>query len=195
MRNNLLLGVVLITFGLFFLLDNLGFADFGELIQDYWPLLIIVWGLSILIRRRPATMPQPADGRPAAEGIPALDKEAFSESTVFGHLFSSISSQAFKGGSISTVFGDCEVDLTKATFAEGEHSLRVHGVFGNTNIILPKECAVSVTASSLFGTLTLLGQHKSGVATDMTMSSPTYASSSNRMRIHVNRVFGDVRIG
>lgn len=189
MRNNLFFGVVLITFGILFLLDNLGMADFGEIIHDYWPLLIIVWGLSILLRRR---------SLPAPSSVPAdlvTDKESYSESTVFGSLYSSISSKSFKGGSISTIFGDCHVDLSKAAIAEGDHNFRVHGVFGRTNIILPPDCAVSVTASSLLGGLSILGQQKNGVATDLTIASPNYPTSSNRLNINVSKIFGEVRIG
>ena len=207
MRNNLLFGVVLITFGFLFLLDNLGMADFGEVMHDFWPLLIIVWGLSIILRRKPthstakglsgSPTPQASAeaGTTAGPGAAGTEKELFSESTVFGNLHSVISSHSFKGGSVSTVFGDCHIDLTRAAVADGEHFFRVHGVFGQTTIMLPNNCAVSVTASSMFGGLTILGQQKNGIATELTMSSPNYGSSSNRLKLHVTRVFGEIRIG
>ncbi len=125
---------------------------------------------------------------------PGVEKDTFNESTVFGSLHSTVLSQAFKGGSVSTIFGECFVDLSKAAIAPGEHAFRVHGVFGNTNIVLPKDCAVSVTASSILGGLTILGQEKNGIANELTMSTPGYESSPNRLKITISKVLGNSRI-
>lgn len=189
MRNNLFLGIILITFGLFFLLDNLDVADFGDLIHDFWPLLIIVWGLSILVRYRSTPAPSVASSQPAS------DRESFNESTVFGNLYSNNSSQAFKGGSISTIFGNCDIDLTNAAVAEGEHVMKVHGVFGDTTIILPKDCATSVHATSVLGTLMILGQRKEGIATELAIATPGYDVAERRLKISLSKVFGNTRIG
>src|SRR5437867_10046801 len=109
MQKNLFIGFILITFGVLFLLDNLGVADFGEMIHDYWPLILILWGVSLLTRKRKS--PPEVRSSPTAQ---PLDRELLHESSVFGDLFLSISSQNFKGGSLSTVFGDCDLDLSRA---------------------------------------------------------------------------------
>ena len=189
MRRNYFVGIVLITFGVLFLLDNLGVANFGDMIHDYWPLILILWGLSILLRRK--TSP----GESSAIVADSLDRELVHESNVFGNIFLSITSQHFKGGSISTVFGDCDLDLSSATIADGEHVLRVHSVFGDSSIILPKNTAVSVTASSTFGSLTVLGKRKDGFSSVLQATTPEYESSPNRLNISLNKVFGDTRIG
>ena len=189
MRNNLFLGILLIAFGLFFLLDNLGVADFGDLLHDYWPLLIIVWGLNILLRYRSS----PA--RPMAPSQPSVDKDSLNESVAFGNHYSNISSNAFKGGSISTVFGNCDIDLTKSVFAEGEHILKIHGVFGDTNVLLPGNCAVSVTAKAFLGSLVIFGQRKDALASELTVATPNYDSSPNRLKISISKALGSARVG
>jgi predicted membrane protein len=188
MRNNLFLGIILIAFGIFFLLDNFGVADFGDLIHDYWPLLIIVWGLSILLRYRS----DPAS--PANPGTPPVDRETLKDSVAFGNYYSNISSSAFRGGSVSTVFGNCDIDLTKATFAPGEHTLKISGVFGDTNILLPKDSAVAVTAKAFLGTLFIFGQRKDAIASELTITSPNYEGSPNRLKIKVSKFLGSARI-
>ena len=42
-------GLMLVVFGVLFLLDRLGGLDFGTLIGTYWPVIIIILGLSIII--------------------------------------------------------------------------------------------------------------------------------------------------
>jgi len=42
-------GLVLIAFGVLFLLDQLGRTDFGDIIGTYWPVILILIGISIFI--------------------------------------------------------------------------------------------------------------------------------------------------
>ena len=45
-------GLILVVIGGLFLLDRLGGFDFGYLISTYWPVIIMILGLSILIGNR-----------------------------------------------------------------------------------------------------------------------------------------------
>ena len=185
---NLFWGIVLITFGILFLLDNLGYADFHELIHDYWPLILIIWGFSLLVPKR--SQPHHQVGGISQQ----VSSDLLHQSNVFGDIFTKITSQNFKGGSLSTVFGDCDVDLSAATLAEGEHELRIHSVFGDSLLILPQDAAVSVTANSMFGDLTILGKHKSGFSPALQSISSPYPASTKRLKIIISKVFGDVRV-
>src|SRR5436190_19902953 len=102
-RRNLFVGVVLITFGVLFLLDNLGVAEMGDVIHDFWPLILILWGLSIVMRGRTKT-----SGGRAITAQP-VESDLLQQSSVVGAMFVSVTSQNFKGGSVSTVFGDCDI--------------------------------------------------------------------------------------
>ena len=185
---NLFWGIVLITFGILFLLDNLGYADFNEMIHNFWPLILIVWGLSILLKHK-------GHRHESTGNIPQqITSELLHQSNVFGDIVSTISSRNFKGGSISTVFGDCDVDLSEAGFADGEHELRIHSVFGDSHIRLPKDAAVAINATATFGDLTVQGEHKGGFSSGLHSTSPSYSSASNRLKLNISKVFGDVRV-
>lgn len=185
---NLFWGIVLITFGVLFLLDNLGYADFSELIHDYWPLILIVWGFSLLTHKKSPPHHQ------AKDISQQVSSDLLHQSNVFGDILTKINSQDFKGGSLSTVFGDCDVDLSAAIFAEGEHELRIHSVFGDSLLIIPKDAAVSVTANSVFGDLIILGKHKGGFSPDLQSISAPYPDSTKRLKIIISKVFGDVKV-
>ncbi|MBI5476030.1 MAG: hypothetical protein HY964_04760 [Ignavibacteriales bacterium] len=188
---NLFGGLILITFGVLFLLDNLGYADFGEVISNYWPLILIFWGISILIRPKNQKIP---DTKPSIEFSTQSSSDMIHQSNVFGDIFTKADSKSFKGGSVSTVFGDSTLDLTDAIWAEGDHELKIHGVFGDTLVILPKNSAVSISASSTFGSLMILGQSKNGFSSDLQTTAGSFESTSNRLKLNITKVFGDVRV-
>ncbi len=47
-------GIILLLFGVLFLLDNLGIMcfDFWGFIGDWWPVILIVLGISIIFKRK-----------------------------------------------------------------------------------------------------------------------------------------------
>ena len=185
---NVTAGLIFVILGVLLLLDNLDVADFGYMLHHYWPLILIIWGLSILLRRRSTAQPM------NVSGDQPLDSELIHESDVFGEISVRVASKNFKGGSISTVFGSCTLDLSDAVIAEGEHELRLHSVFGASRVLIPQNSAVSVSANTIIGSADILGQQKGGFSTDLQTSTPQYSSSSNRLKIIVSTVFGEIRV-
>lgn len=53
-RKNLIPALVLIVLGILFLLNNLGYThlSLGRLISTWWPAILIVVGISMLLRDR-----------------------------------------------------------------------------------------------------------------------------------------------
>jgi predicted membrane protein len=189
---NLYWGIALVVFGTLLLLDNMGYADIGELLSDYWPLLLILLGANILMRRN-------ADERAAAtaagaDAPPAPTAEWIHASNLLGDVAVRSASQAFKGGSVSTLLGDSRVDLSGVRIADGPHELRVHGLMGTSTIILPQGTPYSVFASTTFGTITLPGSQKGGFGSRLHMISPSFGAAQGRLTIHVSHLFGDARV-
>jgi predicted membrane protein len=185
---NLFWGMVLILLGLLFLLNNMGISDSGEVIRMYWPVILILWGISALFRKRQNTAIN-IDVEPTH-----FEQDLLHRSNVFGDISINIDSSNFKGGSISNVLGDCDVDLAKSILAEGEHLMRIHTIFGDTRILLPKECAVSVTASVLLGDLKILGQSIEGFSKDIHLTTPDYQTAQKRLALSITHIFGSVKI-
>jgi predicted membrane protein len=207
---NLFWGFILVLFGIFLLLDNMGIADFGELIHDYWPVILILWGISILTRRKrhsrcqepplPLYQQQPPAQDQAYTAPPptgnnfsfTMDSDIIHQSEVFGDTQITANSQNFMGGSVSTVFGDCNIDLSKIKIAEGEHTLRVHTVFGDSRIILPPNSSFSISANSTFGDMYVKDQQKGGFSSYIYLTSQGYESATNKLKIVISKVFGDL---
>jgi len=191
---NLFWGVALVTIGILILLDNLGVADFGDMVGTYWPLLVILWGVSILAGRRTKATPPPQHADATHSTTTTTESELLHESNIFGNVSANVTSQNFKGGSLSTIFGDCNLDLTGASIAEGEHEIRIHGVFGNSLVSLPKDAAASISTSVIFGDMTILGVKRGGISSELQTVTPAYDSSTKRMKIFITKVFGNIRV-
>jgi predicted membrane protein len=192
----LIWGILLLSLGILLLLDNLGIADFTSVVEEYWPVLLIGWGVMIMLRRKrsipaqsapPGTTPPP----PGAGSSSSFPGDLLHQSSIFGDVRVSVASQAFKGGSVSTLFGEAFIDLSGSLFAEGSHELRLQSVFGNTRVILPRDAAVVVSGSVVMGHLTLFGLRRGGIASDIRAESPGYNHSDRRLHISFSKFFGN----
>ncbi|MBI4548304.1 MAG: cell wall-active antibiotics response protein, partial [Ignavibacteriae bacterium] len=164
-------------------------VEIKDVISDYWPLILILWGVSILLRKR-----HPESTTDSAEAFNQTEGEIVHQSEVFGDISLAITSKNFKGGSISTVFGNSNLDLSKTIIADGEYELRVHGIFGDSIITLPKDSPVFISGSSLFGDMMVLGQQKGGFSSDISLKTEQYESSPKRLKITFSKVFGDMKV-
>lgn len=187
--------LILILFGVLLLLDNLGVADFGSMISTYWPLILILIGLSLLLRRRRVS-DSPEGGAShftEGDGVRETNAAVVNSTSVFGDMELRIASKEFRGGMISCTFGDVNVDLSGVALADGEHVLKIDGVFGDLHVLVPKDMEMMVTARAVFGDVRVLGMHKSGIGQEISYTTSAYTTAARRIRIQANQVFGDVK--
>jgi predicted membrane protein len=185
----------LIAAGALLLLDNMSVVDVGDFLSTYWPILFIRWGIAVIRRR---TSPDGASTSHAVESSVFDDQHTDSTaehlmySNVFGDINIRVSSKSFRGGSVSAVFGDTNVDLGDAGLSDGEHTIRISGVFGDATVALPHDTAFAVSGSTVFGDVRVLDQKKAGFAPSMTYESPGYDAAAKKLRVYAQQVFGDV---
>jgi hypothetical protein len=206
---NLWWGMILIVLGVMFLLHNTHYIDFGDVIHNYWPALLIVWGASILLGKSRASTAPSGGGQVPPPSVPPSESHAetvFGDrnekpdtdiigfSGVFGDVALHPVSANFRGGDVSTVFGDTAMDLSAATLADGENRLKLNGVFGDVGIMLAPTMPYALTAHSLFGSVQAAGQKRDGFSTTLTMQSPDFAAAPKKLLIDVSQVFGDITL-
>ena len=121
-------------------------------------------------------------------------RSALNNSNVFGDVDLKINSKDFRGGSVSTTFGDMNIDLSEISLAEGEQLLKLDGIFGDLHILVPKDIEIFVTTHSVFGDVRVLGTIRSGFGQEISYSSPNYSAATKKLRIVSNQVFGDVKV-
>ncbi|HLG31411.1 MAG TPA: LiaF domain-containing protein [Ignavibacteriaceae bacterium] len=140
--NKKVLGGILSGLGALFLIPRI----FPEVQYDggiIIPIVLIILGTYIILNKR----------RQAQQNIDdqMISKDKIDDVSIFGGGTKIISSDNFKGGNITAIFGGSEINLIGCKLAEGENVIDVLCVFGGTTIIVPKEWNIVVSVTSILG--------------------------------------------
>jgi len=106
----------------------------------FWPTLLVGLG-AMLIARGVTRRREGVD-----EGPDYID-----DMSIFGGGDRVISSQDFKGGRVTAIFGGSKYNLTNAELAKGRNVLDIFTVFGGCKLIVPQEWEVKIEVSAIFG--------------------------------------------
>lgn len=141
-RQSVLTGVILIGIGSFFMLPDIFHLPYGYH-KLFWPVLLIIIGLVLLLRRNSF------HGRASSSG--KFSTNFIDELNIFGGGERVINSDNFQGGKITCVFGGSSIDLFNAQLAPGNNVIDVFTVFGGTKLIVPSDWDVKVDVIAIFG--------------------------------------------
>ncbi len=147
-RDRIGFGLILTAIGSLFLLDEMSDYyywrfDFWEVV-DFWPLVFIIVGLSLIFRRG-----RLGDWNEKKSNYG--DSDFVDETAIFGGSDRIITSQDFKGGKVTSIFGGSDLNLVNADLAPGTNVLDVFVLFGGTDIIVPPDMNVRVEVTAIFG--------------------------------------------
>ena len=193
-KNNLFWGLVLIFFGLLFMLDNFGMMDFGQFIRTFWPVILIIIGVKIILDKKRGEPKKDYEDFTEPDYESHKSSTSLSESNVFGDIKIISDSKNFTGGSINNVFGDVKVDLSKVTLDANPANLYVSGVFGDINIILPENISFRVKASAVAGDLNIFGNKREGLFPSLEHAGADYEAATKKLYLSTSVVFGTVKI-
>ena len=107
-------------------------------LRDYWPLILVVIGLSMLMRKRLRSQ------------VTSTTDDSFDEINIFGGSTKKYTSTSLKGGKITNIFGGSEIDLRDCQ-PEKVVVIEVLTLFGGCELIVPKEWNISVDTTAIFG--------------------------------------------
>jgi predicted membrane protein len=135
-------GIVLFVIGAVIYLRDFFYFDFNFW-QLFWPGILIFAGLMIIFRHR-------IDHDWTRKGV-LTDDSYIDEMAVFGGGDRVVTSQVFKGGKVTTVFGGLNFNMLKAKLAPGENHIDVFCLFGGMKLVVPEGWNVKIRVMSLFG--------------------------------------------
>lgn len=144
-RGSAIFGVALIFMGLALTAQQLGYLHVQW--RDWWPVFIILAGVSIVMR---GLFPRPEIA--AAFETSTLDH---GDRAQINASFSAVNqrqdSRSFKGGRIEATFGGVELDLTQAAIDGPEARVDIAARFSGIELRVPREWQVVVEMKSTFG--------------------------------------------
>jgi len=136
-------GLVLIVIGAVFYMRD--FFDYSfSFWQIFWPAILIFAGINIIFRHR-------VDHHQWDKHNVITDDSVIDEMAVFGGGDRVVTSQTFKGGKVTTVFGGLNFKMLKAKMAPGKNVIDVFCLFGGMKLIVPEGWNVKIRVMSLFG--------------------------------------------
>jgi len=136
----------------------------GDFARNYWPVLLILVGLGIVIsiffgRKKfflfgfaTNTFPENGDCKVAFNKVEGTDG-IYARTVVFGGQDDIFLEPVFRGGNIEVAFGGVELDLRKTTLPEGDTRLNIEVAFGGLELHLPEDWVVVSRAATAFGAI------------------------------------------
>ena len=140
----------------------------------FWPILLILLGLWILIRPRWVSPRGPA------------------QFLIFDNLRRKGAWQV-KNEEIWSFLGDVVLDLTSAEIPVGETVYRIYGFIGDVDIIAPQGVGVSVSTAGFINEVKIFGKKQSSFLLPIEMSSEAYESAERKIRLDVAFFISDVK--
>ena len=161
-------GIILILVGSFFIYPKLSFlfpeyfASFDIDIRTYWPVLLIIAGIALVIgsrfpNRRKRRMEQHIKekmeewencGKANFNSTDFIDKNL-----VFVGSEQIVLSNNFRGGEGNVMFGELIIDLRKAKLAEGSNQLELNALFGSVILYVSPDWNVDIRSSSFLASV------------------------------------------
>ncbi|PZP34586.1 MAG: hypothetical protein DI603_06445 [Roseateles depolymerans] len=130
----------LIAAGLLLTAHNLGLVTGRP--EQWWPLAIILGGISLLTRDRRS------DAAPAG----TVDSgERVEISTRFGSVSRRVDATQFRGGRIDTQFSSVELDLSQARMAGPEATLELAASFSSVELLIPRDWQLDLQVQTRIG--------------------------------------------
>lgn len=135
-----------ILVGILFLVDR--WLPGVNLRPYFWPVVIIAIGIVLLTIKGSRHRLQ----RPRGDGLLISSEEELETVTIFGGVKKNIISKHFKGGEITCVLGETEVNLLQADFS-GEVKLEVTQVLGSTKLVIPSTWQLKTESTAILGSV------------------------------------------
>lgn len=187
-RRDLLMPVILLVVGIFFLLPRIAMAYpgtmpglEGDFTHTFWPILLIIVGIVFILR----VFNRKGDH---LRRYPSFDRESLSDvngsidkRVLFGGSESIFLDPVFHGGELNATFGGIVVDLRRTTLPEGETCLEVNATFGGVELYIPGDWLVETRFQTVLG----------GVEDKRLISTPDYA---RKLILRGDLIFGGCEI-
>lgn len=180
---NIIFGFLIILLGILLLLDNLNILDFYNVIFTYWPVLLIVIGIYYLLKNYKI-----------AEKHTETSPDLVQYSSVFNDFKLEINSKNFKGGTISTVFGDIILDISQAEIADGKHILKLNSVIGDLIVKVPENYNIGFKSSTLIGSLKIFDKSSNGLLKSLYLEKNLSPNLNKKFYVITSQLIGDLKI-
>ena len=136
-------GWTLIIVGIILQLTTLHIVSW-HFIGRLWPVILIIIGIGILLKRS-------SSGGCCGKDFTESTEDMLEFDAIFSGTEKQITSQKFRGGEISAIFGSIKLDLRNARIAPEGCTLTADAIFGSIEIYVSPDVTVHLKGSQILG--------------------------------------------
>jgi len=133
-------GLLVLVVGAVLLANEMDLTDIN--LWELWPVLIILLGLSLILRAR---------GTPRLGSSDASSEDFVSGTAILGGFKRAVTSQDFRGASLTAIMGGCELDLRGSAIKEDQVVIDVFAFWGGVELHVPTTWQIQVEATPILG--------------------------------------------
>lgn len=141
-KNHVGFGVALIAAGIFFIIPRIADVphNYNKL---FWAFAFVAIGLLFIFRSKKEEF--------CCSNSDQFSSDLIDEVNIFGGSEKKLTTQTFRGGKITSIFGGSNYDMLDCRLAEGKNVLDMVNVFGGSKILVPGDWKIHVEVISIFG--------------------------------------------
>ena len=126
-----------------------------NLFPEFWPLALVAIGVYLILRKNSKPRVDFVFGKfdPHDKGKNSAknDPDKIEDVSIFGGSSKTFTTQSFKGGDITAIFGGSEINLMESSLAEGTQVLDITTIFGGSTLMVPNDWNVELDIVPIFG--------------------------------------------
>jgi predicted membrane protein len=142
--SNKIPGIILITIGGMFILQDVGIIPVLSFWRVIVPILLIVIGITIIFSKS-------LHPRGFNHGHHHVSFDMIDEVAILGGSKKIITSDNFKGGKMTAILGGGEFDLTQCQLAPGNNVFELVAIFGGVSLFVPEDWTIKIDVVSILG--------------------------------------------
>ena len=135
-------GIIVMAVGGFFLIPAI-FRETFHAYNMFWPSIFIIVGVIFIATKHRGWNSVTSKG--------VIGDDYIDYVNIFSGGERQVTSDNFKGGKVTAIFGGLELDLTKAKLAPGRSELEVACRFGGATFIVPDDWLVTIEITPVLG--------------------------------------------
>lgn len=170
-RGLMVIGIILIVFGLLALVSNLTNLDFGTYC---FPTGLIVIGIWVLVR-------------------PRMVKDSAVEFNILGD-HKRDGRWAVRPLEIWSGVGSVKLDFTQAEVPSGETFQHIYSLVGDVVLRPGSTVGLELTANGLLNSIKWMGAKQDNFLNSVQHTTPNYASTERKVKVEVTALVGDIKV-
>lgn len=181
---HVIIGVIILVLGIFFLLNSLGAISFsfGHFLNILWPIILIIIGVRVLLGSGFCRRELPVGVTPKRQ------------SRFIGEMTFNAKGTEIDGWSGDLFIGEAEIDLTGARLHPGENVMAAETFIGSLTVKVPREMKCKIIASAAAGELRVMDKKADGLSLNLEHEDEGYAEAEEKLKIFARAFLGEVKL-